>query len=164
MRHHLNPGLLALRGFASAGRVLTMERLHGAPLTDLAAIRGVTGQDPERILINALNTWFGSVLACPSFHADVHAGARASLACFSGARQCARFAGILQWCTPVRARRRCLHQCMSACVGVAASRLARHHQVSGVVAMVCLISCTGSGCGCCACARALSHSGAAMPS
>ena len=52
-----------------------MERLHGAPLTDLAAIRGVTAQDPERILINALNTWFGSVLACPSFHADVHAGA-----------------------------------------------------------------------------------------
>ena len=51
-----------------------MERLHGAPLTDLAAIRAVTAQDPERILINALNTWFGSVLACPSFHADVHAG------------------------------------------------------------------------------------------
>jgi len=57
-------------------RVLTMERLHGAPLTDLAAIRDVTAEDPERILINALNTWFGSVLACPSFHADVHAGAR----------------------------------------------------------------------------------------
>ena len=54
-----------------------MERLHGAPLTDLAAIRSVTAQDPERILINALNTWFGSVLACPSFHADVHAGAPA---------------------------------------------------------------------------------------
>ena len=64
-------------GFFSAGRVLTMERLHGAPLTDLAAIRSVTAQDPEGILINALNTWFGSVLACPSFHADVHAGALA---------------------------------------------------------------------------------------
>jgi len=61
---------------SEARRVLTMERLHGAPLTDLAAIRAVTAEDPERILINALNTWFGSVLACPSFHADVHAGAR----------------------------------------------------------------------------------------
>lgn len=67
-------------------RVLTMERLHGAPLTDLAAIRRVTAQDPERILINALNTWFGSVLACPSFHADVHAGETLSRCAFLSAR------------------------------------------------------------------------------
>ena len=28
----------------------------------------------EETLVNALNVWFGSVLACESFHADVHAG------------------------------------------------------------------------------------------
>jgi aarF domain-containing kinase len=26
------------------------------------------------VLINALNTWFGSVVGCETFHADVHAG------------------------------------------------------------------------------------------
>jgi hypothetical protein len=30
--------------------------------------------EPELVLINALNTWFGSVVGCESFHADVHAG------------------------------------------------------------------------------------------
>ena len=52
-----------------------MERLHGVPLTDLAAIRSMTSADPEQTLITALNTWFGSVLGCETFHADVHAGA-----------------------------------------------------------------------------------------
>ena len=52
-----------------------MERLHGVPLTDLAAIRSITSADPEQALITALNTWFGSVLGCKTFHADVHAGA-----------------------------------------------------------------------------------------
>ena len=52
-----------------------MERLKGVPLTDLAAIRRVTSADPEGVLINALNVWFGSVLACETFHADMHAGA-----------------------------------------------------------------------------------------
>lgn len=55
-------------------RVLVMERLVGAPLTDLDAIRAVTRRDPESVLIGALNTWFASVLGCESFHADVHAG------------------------------------------------------------------------------------------
>ena len=50
-----------------------MERLHGVPLTDLTSIRSMT-QDPEQTLITALNTWFGSVLGCETFHADVHAG------------------------------------------------------------------------------------------
>lgn len=67
---------------ASSTKVLTLERLYGSPLTDLEAIAAVTsrsasggrGGDPEQILITALNTWFGSVLACESFHADVHAG------------------------------------------------------------------------------------------
>ena len=54
------------------------------PRPYLEAIKEVTSQgvsgpgggggDPEEILITALNTWFGSVLACESFHADVHAG------------------------------------------------------------------------------------------
>ena len=51
-----------------------MERLYGAPLTDLDAIRAVTTADPEQTLINALNTWVASVLYCDTFHADVHAG------------------------------------------------------------------------------------------
>lgn len=57
-------------------RVLVMERLEGVQLTDLAAIRGVTTADPEQVLINALNVWFGSVVDthCASFHADLHAG------------------------------------------------------------------------------------------
>ena len=49
-----------------------MERLRGVPLTDLAAIQRVTDVDPESILVNALNTWFGSVLACETFHADMY--------------------------------------------------------------------------------------------
>ena len=55
-------------------RVLVMERLYGVPLTDLAAIRSITTADPEATLTAALNTWFGSLLGCSTFHADVHAG------------------------------------------------------------------------------------------
>ena len=51
-----------------------MELLEGAPLTDYAAIRSITSRDPEEVLVGALNTWFGSVVACETFHADVHAG------------------------------------------------------------------------------------------
>lgn len=51
-----------------------MEKLDGAPLIDLDAIRNVTTADPERVLISALNTWFGSLLGAETFHADVHAG------------------------------------------------------------------------------------------
>jgi len=59
----------------STKKVLTMERLRGAPLTDLDAIKAVSpGNNPEATLISALNTWFGSVMACETFHADVHAG------------------------------------------------------------------------------------------
>jgi aarF domain-containing kinase len=38
------------------------------------AIRSITTADPETTLINALNTWMGSVMLCETFHADVHAG------------------------------------------------------------------------------------------
>ena len=59
---------------ASSKKVMTMERLKGAPLVDLKSIREITSEDPEAVLINALNVWLGSVLLAPSFHADVHAG------------------------------------------------------------------------------------------
>ncbi len=53
-----------------------MERLYGVPLTDYDVIKQATGgRDPQQILINALNVWFGSILRAPSFHADVHQGA-----------------------------------------------------------------------------------------
>ena len=55
-------------------RVLTMDRLDGVPLTDLAAISSMTTANPEGVLISALNTWTGSLIACRHFHADVHAG------------------------------------------------------------------------------------------
>ncbi|KAF2614172.1 hypothetical protein F2Q70_00007119 [Brassica cretica] len=50
-----------------------MERLYGVPLTDLDSIRSLVSS-PENSLITALNVWFGSLLSCESFHADVHAG------------------------------------------------------------------------------------------
>lgn len=57
----------------STKQVLTMERLYGVPLTDLDSIRSLVSI-PEASLITALNVWFGSLLACETFHADVHAG------------------------------------------------------------------------------------------
>ncbi|KAL5991339.1 hypothetical protein ACLOJK_012246 [Asimina triloba] len=57
----------------STRRVLTMERLYGVPLTDLDSISSIVS-NPEASLITALNVWFGSLLACETFHADVHAG------------------------------------------------------------------------------------------
>lgn len=57
----------------SSKRVLTMERFYGVPLTDLNAIRNIV-YNPEATLITALNVWFGSLVACDTFHADVHAG------------------------------------------------------------------------------------------
>ncbi|KMZ63881.1 ABC1 family protein kinase-like protein [Zostera marina] len=57
----------------STRRVLTMERLYGMPLTDLDSIRSLV-PDPEATLITALNVWFGSLISCETFHADVHAG------------------------------------------------------------------------------------------
>lgn len=58
---------------ASGTRTLTMERLNGVALVDLEGIKSYAA-NPEQTLINALNTWALSVYACPSFHADVHAG------------------------------------------------------------------------------------------
>ncbi|WP_152205824.1 ABC1 kinase family protein [Marinobacter changyiensis] len=57
----------------STRRILTMERFHGVPLTDMESIKGYA-RDPERTLITAMNTWFASLTQCEFFHADVHAG------------------------------------------------------------------------------------------
>jgi predicted unusual protein kinase regulating ubiquinone biosynthesis (AarF/ABC1/UbiB family) len=57
----------------STRRVLVMERLYGAPLTDLDSLRRMT-PDPEAALLNALNTWYASLMECREFHADLHAG------------------------------------------------------------------------------------------
>jgi predicted unusual protein kinase regulating ubiquinone biosynthesis (AarF/ABC1/UbiB family) len=57
----------------SSLKVLTMERFFGVPLTDLEVLKRYT-KDPAQTLINALNTWFSSLMNCDFFHADVHAG------------------------------------------------------------------------------------------
>lgn len=57
----------------STTRVLTMQRLYGVPLTDLDVVKQYA-KDPSQVLIAAMNTWFGSLMMCKSFHADLHAG------------------------------------------------------------------------------------------
>jgi aarF domain-containing kinase len=57
----------------SGKQVLTMERLYGSSITDADAIRA-KGNDPEQVLLNALNVWSLSVITAESFHADVHGG------------------------------------------------------------------------------------------
>ena len=57
----------------STRRVLTMQRLYGVPLTDFEVVKSVS-DDPSQVLITAMNTWFGSLMLCKSFHADLHAG------------------------------------------------------------------------------------------
>ena len=57
----------------STRRVLTMQRLYGVPLTDFDVVKKVA-KDPSQVLITAMNTWFGSLMLCKSFHADLHAG------------------------------------------------------------------------------------------
>jgi len=57
----------------STGRVLTMQRLYGVPLTDFSVVKQYA-KDPSQVLITAMNTWFGSLMLCKSFHADLHAG------------------------------------------------------------------------------------------
>ncbi|OTG83042.1 ABC1 kinase family protein [Acinetobacter sp. ANC 4648] len=57
----------------STRRVLTMQRLYGVPLTDFEVVKRVA-KDPSQVLVTAMNTWFGSLMMCKSFHADLHAG------------------------------------------------------------------------------------------
>ena len=54
-------------------RVLTMQRLYGVSLTDFDVVKKYA-KDPTQVLITAMNTWFGSLMLCKSFHADLHAG------------------------------------------------------------------------------------------
>jgi predicted unusual protein kinase regulating ubiquinone biosynthesis (AarF/ABC1/UbiB family) len=54
-------------------RVLTMQRLYGVPLTDIEVVKQYS-KDPSQVLISTMNTWFGSLMMCRSFHADLHAG------------------------------------------------------------------------------------------
>lgn len=71
---HTENKILYSRESGHICRVLAMEMLQGAPLTDLAAIQRVTAANPvdaEQTLINALNVWFGSVVMCRTFHAGV---------------------------------------------------------------------------------------------
>lgn len=57
----------------STRRVLTMQRLYGVSLTDFDIVKKYA-KDPSQVLITAMNTWFGSLMLCKSFHADLHAG------------------------------------------------------------------------------------------
>lgn len=57
----------------STRRVLTMQRLYGVSLTDFDVVKKYA-KDPSQVLITAMNTWFGSLMLCKSFHADLHAG------------------------------------------------------------------------------------------
>lgn len=57
----------------STRRVLTMQRLYGVSLTDFSVVKQYA-KDPSQVLIAAMNTWFGSLMLCKSFHADLHAG------------------------------------------------------------------------------------------
>ena len=57
----------------STRRILTMQRLYGVPLTDFEVVKKVA-RDPSQVLVTAMNTWFGSLMLCNSFHADLHAG------------------------------------------------------------------------------------------
>lgn len=57
----------------SSRRVLTMERLYGAPITDLESLHKYT-PDPRALLETALEIWFSGLADSGFFHADVHAG------------------------------------------------------------------------------------------
>ena len=57
----------------STRRVLTMQRLFGVSMTNFDVVKKYT-KDPSQVLITAMNTWFGSLMMCNSFHADLHAG------------------------------------------------------------------------------------------
>jgi len=58
----------------STKKVLTMELLDGVSLLDTDTIASITDNNPEKVIISALNVWTQSVMSMPWFHADVHAG------------------------------------------------------------------------------------------
>ena len=60
-------------GDLTTRRVLTMERLRGVSMVDAESIRAIV-DDPESVIVTALNAWTSMVMNMPWFHADVHAG------------------------------------------------------------------------------------------
>jgi predicted unusual protein kinase regulating ubiquinone biosynthesis (AarF/ABC1/UbiB family) len=50
-----------------------MERFYGVALTDYDNLKQYTN-DPAKVLITGLNTWFSSLMDCDFFHADLHSG------------------------------------------------------------------------------------------
>ena len=58
---------------ATTEHVLTMERFYGVPLTDINKVREFS-EDPEQALVDALHTWFMSLMQCQIYHADLHSG------------------------------------------------------------------------------------------
>lgn len=56
--------------------VLTMERLHGVRVDDVAELkrRGVTQEQAEAKLIEGMHAWFQCLIRYGFFHGDVHAG------------------------------------------------------------------------------------------
>jgi aarF domain-containing kinase len=50
-----------------------MERFRGVSMTDAETIATIS-DDPESLIITAMNTWTSSVMNMPWFHADVHGG------------------------------------------------------------------------------------------
>ncbi len=54
-------------------RVITMERVHGVRVDDVAAVRA-RNVDTEAKLVHGLRCWFQSMILYGFFHGDVHAG------------------------------------------------------------------------------------------
>ena len=58
----------------STKKALTMEYINCVSLLDTDAISSITNNNPEKVIVSALNVWTKSVMPMPWFHADVHAG------------------------------------------------------------------------------------------
>lgn len=58
---------------SSTRRVLTMERFYGVSLSNSEEVLRYS-TNPEKALVDALNTWFASLTQCQIYHADLHAG------------------------------------------------------------------------------------------
>ena len=59
---------------ASTRRLLTMDRVHGQPITQLVNSDPATTTLNQHALLNALHVWFLSLTQCSFFHGDLHSG------------------------------------------------------------------------------------------
>lgn len=57
----------------SSARVMTLERIHGTPISDVAALRAA-GHDMQDLVAKAAHTLFQQVFRDGFFHADLHPG------------------------------------------------------------------------------------------